>query len=394
MVNKLKSSLTVALVLLVCSAFDCLAFKVLTTPSGEKLKWDGASMSYYFNSLNAPIGAASAIQSAAQTWTDVESSDFVFSYLGPTDTQLPPGVRTNVIDFGALSDTVTLAETRYLYNPQTGEMLENDIRFNTYFAWATNGSPTAFDVQNIATHEFGHCLGLEDLRSSDDKEKTMYYSSPSGEQSKRILHSDDIAGISYLYPSIYIESWLTVTLGPAEAVSAGAQWRVDAGEWRNSGDTAGGLYGGRHSIEFSALEGWISPAARTVTINSGETKSFTAAYSQKPDLTITAVKDGSENKKDFPQFRVTRANGDNTKKLVVTYSVDPSAEDSATMGKDYKKLKGKVTIRAKSNDAFITVKPKNDKTPEGPETVTIALTPGQSSNAENQTATVYIYDND
>ena len=46
---------------------------------------------------------------------------------------------------------------------------------------------------------------------------------------------------------------LTVTITPSGAVSAGAQWRVDGGTWRNSGYTQTGLSPGSHTVSW---DGW------------------------------------------------------------------------------------------------------------------------------------------
>jgi hypothetical protein len=43
---------------------------------------------------------------------------------------------------------------------------------------------------------------------------------------------------------------LQVTLAPAGAVSAGAQWQVDGGAWQSSGATVSGLAPGSHTVAF------------------------------------------------------------------------------------------------------------------------------------------------
>ena len=50
-------------------------------------------------------------------------------------------------------------------------------------------------VNNILTHEIGHCIGLG---HSADTEALMYYSTNSGRQT--VLAKDDIDGVAYLYP--------------------------------------------------------------------------------------------------------------------------------------------------------------------------------------------------
>ncbi len=73
---------------------------------------------------------------------------------------------------------------------------------------------------------------------------------------------------------------LHVMIEPAAARDAGAQWRVDGGAWRTSGDTASSLSVGPHTVAFSAVEGWGSPANILVTIVSGQTAEATGTYTQ------------------------------------------------------------------------------------------------------------------
>lgn len=79
---------------------------------------------------------------------------------------------------------------------------------------------------------------------------------------------------------------LTVTLTPTQANSAGAQWRVDGGTWRNSGTQVKNLTNGSHLVEFKTISGWLAPAAATLTIGNGNT-SYTGAYVQPGSLKIT-----------------------------------------------------------------------------------------------------------
>jgi len=55
------------------------------------------------------------------------------------------------------------------------------------------------DLQNIATHELGHGVGLGDLYITACSEETMYGYSNYGETKKRTLNAGDIMGIQKLY---------------------------------------------------------------------------------------------------------------------------------------------------------------------------------------------------
>ncbi|NCC50956.1 MAG: VWA domain-containing protein, partial [Spartobacteria bacterium] len=71
---------------------------------------------------------------------------------------------------------------------------------------------------------------------------------------------------------------LEVQLSPAAAVLAGAQWRVDGGEWQNSGAVVADLTPGQHYVEFRDIAGWTIPEARSVTITSGSTTTLGVGY--------------------------------------------------------------------------------------------------------------------
>ncbi len=73
---------------------------------------------------------------------------------------------------------------------------------------------------------------------------------------------------------------VTVTLLPAGAVTAGAQWRAGAGAWQNSGATVSGLAVGSVTITFKAVAGWNTPVDQSATITAGGTSSASGTYTQ------------------------------------------------------------------------------------------------------------------
>jgi membrane protein implicated in regulation of membrane protease activity len=81
---------------------------------------------------------------------------------------------------------------------------------------------------------------------------------------------------------------LTVTIGPAAAVTAGAMWNVDGGAWQASGATVSNLSVGPHTVGFSKIVGWTSPSVQTANITNGQTTSLSATcVLQTGSLTVT-----------------------------------------------------------------------------------------------------------
>ena len=76
---------------------------------------------------------------------------------------------------------------------------------------------------------------------------------------------------------------LQVTLGPSEAVSAGAQWNVDGGAWQNSGATVSSLSAGSHSVSYKSVTGWAAPSSESVQITANNTTSIGRSYAQSSE---------------------------------------------------------------------------------------------------------------
>jgi len=82
---------------------------------------------------------------------------------------------------------------------------------------------------------------------------------------------------------------LTVTLQPAGAVSAGAQWRVDGGSYRNTGDPATGLTPGSHTVSFKSVSGYTTPANQSANILANQQATANASYTMvtSPGMTLS-----------------------------------------------------------------------------------------------------------
>jgi hypothetical protein len=71
---------------------------------------------------------------------------------------------------------------------------------------------------------------------------------------------------------------LQVTISPAAAVIAGAQWQVDGGAWQNSGASVPNLSVGNHTVSFKTISGWTTPANQTVSIKAKSVAKARATY--------------------------------------------------------------------------------------------------------------------
>ena len=243
-----------ALALLFC-ALPAHAWKRTYTSGTPKmcLWWQSRGHGFQIDAQGTPDAPSAdtytAIRNSFQTWAAVSCSDLVFpeeplstspqarlvgyfqgaanhnlvlwrtqacrDVVPANDPCLRQGGCSNMYDCwddsngsGVIATTTTTADSL------TGRILDTDIELNdapsstsSKFTFTTvDGLPCTtpmetgcvrIDVQNTVTHEAGHSLGLD---HSLDPKATMYDSAPSGQTSKRILGTDDIAGICTIYP--------------------------------------------------------------------------------------------------------------------------------------------------------------------------------------------------
>ncbi|HEX2296184.1 MAG TPA: matrixin family metalloprotease [Actinomycetota bacterium] len=145
-----------------------------------------------------------SLQAAHQVWsrarTVCKAKDDVsmqFSFAGPTARRVGyDGV--NVADFGPLgAGALAMSYTWY----QGGHILEVDLRLNRHdYRWTNRpGGKNRYQVANVAAHEIGHQLGLDDLADPHGA-LTMFGRISRGETSKTTLGRGDLRGASALSP--------------------------------------------------------------------------------------------------------------------------------------------------------------------------------------------------
>ena len=177
-------------------------YKFLTP---TKVKWTVLPANYVINPTNPQYLGEDFIKSAvfnsAETW-DAATSKELMNDTYTIDYTATYGVQDyeNAITFGNYPTAGVIAVTTVWYNPATKAIVEFDVMFDTDWTWGdATASSTVMDLQNIATHELGHGVGLADVYDTVCSTVTMYGHSDYGEIQKKTLETPDITGLQTLY---------------------------------------------------------------------------------------------------------------------------------------------------------------------------------------------------
>ena len=157
--------------------------------------------------VGSPGDVQSALEAALSAWN--EQGDAQFSWDAPVTTPSSSWTNDgqNIAGYTAASGGGGVLAVAQWWTDSLGFNLDCDVRFfasNSYFAggipWeATDGTACSecFDVQYVAEHELGHCLGLG---HSSDTGAVMYaYADRGTGPAERLLHADDVAGVQAIY---------------------------------------------------------------------------------------------------------------------------------------------------------------------------------------------------
>jgi len=163
---------------------------------------------YYINpnvSLVTEGDPIAAVNVAVEAWDEVttafDETGGLFEYAGTTTERWYTEDGQNTVSWVKFTPRNYIAVAVIWYDAETMVIWEFDIIFNTFHKWGIDPvkRDKAFDIQNIATHEFGHPVGLDDLYEEIYSELTMYGYSSKGETQKCSLEDGDIAGAQELY---------------------------------------------------------------------------------------------------------------------------------------------------------------------------------------------------
>ena len=167
----------------------------------KSVKWPTSSVPFYVNAQNLDVSASAAVEGVkygAYAWTNQTNAAFSFYYAGSTSGTSVTNNAKNEVFFRNTSNSTAIATT-YTYS-SNGKILDTDIVFwdGAYkFFTGTSGCSGGFYIEDIATHEFGHSLGLSHSSVSG---ATMASSIKYCSSESRSLSEDDKLGAEAMYP--------------------------------------------------------------------------------------------------------------------------------------------------------------------------------------------------
>ncbi len=179
------------------------------TPTGPRWYAGDLPVEWRFRRGSVPDGLGRfrsqySLQRAHQVWSRAETVckskeeiSMRFRFDGSSTRKVAyDGV--NLVDFGHLgADALAMNYTWY----SGGHILEVDLRLNRHdYRWTNRpGGENRYQVANVAAHEIGHQLGLDDLGDPHGA-LTMFGRMSKGEMSKTTLGRGDLKGAATLSP--------------------------------------------------------------------------------------------------------------------------------------------------------------------------------------------------
>jgi hypothetical protein len=147
----------------------------------------------------SPSDQIVAIRAAADEWTFTGGANIQLLFQGTTSMASVGADGVNSVFYSNADGNGPIAVT--FWWTSGGSTTDFDIIYydragTNDFVWSIAPTFTQFDIQAVATHEFGHALGLG---HSQVIGSTMFPSVTPGAVSARSLHTDDIQGIQALY---------------------------------------------------------------------------------------------------------------------------------------------------------------------------------------------------
>ena len=166
-------------------------------------RWTSPAVLVVLNPANADLGpdaTEQALVAAMTEWNTRGDAAFEWVYNGRTDQATTGYDGRNLVLFRNAGDGSAIATTYSWWSGSS--MLDSDIVFwdapFAFFAGNAGCGGNGAYIEDVATHELGHALGLKHSAVGD---ATMYPSYNLCSQEMRTIAADDIAGVQALYGS-------------------------------------------------------------------------------------------------------------------------------------------------------------------------------------------------
>ncbi|CAL8283520.1 unnamed protein product [Gadus morhua 'NCC'] len=233
-----------------CGAPDVGEYNV----SPRKLKWPNNNLTFRIENFTPDMKKADverAIRQAFNVWASVTPLTFKRLHSGIADIMISFAARDHG-DFNSFDGPNGLLA--HAYAP--GKGIGGDTHFDEDENWTKESND--YNLFLVATHEFGHALGLEHSREAGSLMFPTYSYSPGFP-----LSEDDIDGIQELYAQgepKYLEVGTTLTLEPdvstVQQPIDSIMWKYGTNlvvDWDPSGHTYFGSFRGRTTLDPRTL---------------------------------------------------------------------------------------------------------------------------------------------
>jgi len=163
------------------------------------IRWFAGGTVEYQLTASPSAAAANAIAASVQAF-DALISARAFVRNDATLQTNPCTDAPNVITWASIDGPGgIIGATRPCYDVRTKELVGFSVMLDSDDAWSTTGAAGTFDVADVATHEFGHAVGLGHVNAPKDGCLTMYRYVIELETQKATLGWGDKLGLKALY---------------------------------------------------------------------------------------------------------------------------------------------------------------------------------------------------
>lgn len=250
---------------------------------------------------NIPYPNKGTPNPVVNTFTAVQSGDVIAYFAGSeagNDEEiglLVNGVPTGIVGLDNHSSSV--GQSLDLGHVNAGDSLVFFMQCNTYGldAYSDPSMNSAYDFDGSKGHNHLYCTSFTgEISAAIPVTNGLYF----GFEDLRFPNSDfDYNDVTFVLPenifNAVSNSWLTVTIAPDEAVSAGAVWSFDGGvTWQQSGDSIY-IAPGEYTLEFTNVDGWLTPSNQTVTITAGNLTTAEGVYQPLGSLKVNITPSGA-----------------------------------------------------------------------------------------------------